>query len=245
MAHKNTKSKSRIFLMVCSVIVGLVGLCILLYPFASQYYYGLMQAKMIDSYVDSMKGYKKEQYDALYGMACDYNGRLYENGISFENIEAQRSTLINEGFVYDDILNPKGNGVMGYLVIDKIHVKLPISHGVSEDVLKEGIGHLEGTSFPTEGDSVHSVLFGHRGLPSSVLFTDLDRLQEGDVFEIYTADRILTYTVDRVVVVLPEETDDLLIEEGNNDVTLLTCTPYGVNTHRLHVRGVLTGVRQN
>lgn len=231
--------------MICSVIVGVVGLGVLLYPFVNQYYYGLMQAKMIDNYVDSMKGYKKEQYDALYGRACEYNERLYEKRISFEDIEAQRSTLEKEGFVYNEILNPRGDGVMGYLVIDKINVKLLISHGVTEDILKEGIGHLEGTSFPAEGESVHSVLFGHRGLPTSILFTDLDQLKEGDVFEIYTADRILTYTVDQIMVVTPEETDELLIDEGKNYVTLLTCTPYGINTHRLYVRGVLTEVRQN
>lgn len=235
----------RKILVFCSVIVGLVGLCILLYPYASRLYYNWIQAQMIDSYVDSMKGYKKDQYDTLYDRACDYNEILFSNNISFENIESGRSILVNDGFVYDEILNPVENGVMGYLVIDKINVRLPISHGVGEDILKEGIGHLEGTSFPTEGDSVHAVLFGHRGLPSSVLLTDLDQLQEGDSFEIYVADRILTYMVDRVVTVLPEETSDLLIEENGNYVTLITCTPYGVNTHRIHVRGVLTDVREN
>lgn len=236
---KEKEKRSRIVLTLCSILVGLIGLGVLLYPTVSRYYYSMMQAQMIEKYENSMHDYEKSEYEELFLMARQYNQYLYDNHISFENIEAERRNLQNEGLFYDEILNPDGNGVMGYLVIDKIDVKLPISHSIEEAVLKEGIGHLEGTSLPTDDNSVHCVLFGHRGLPSSVLLTDLDQLQEGDFFQIYVADRILIYSVDQILVVTPEETESMFIEDSKNYVTLVTCTPYGVNTHRLLVRGTL------
>ena len=129
------------------------------------------------------------------------------------------------------------SGVMGYLEIEKIKLKLPIYHGVSEEALEDGVGHLEGTSLPVGGETTHAVLFGHRGLPSAKLFTDLDQLEAGDTFQITVLDRVLVYEVTQTEVVLPEELNDLAVEPGKDQVTLVTCTPYGVNSHRLLIHG--------
>ena len=139
---------------------------------------------------------------------------------------------------YNDTLNVSVGGMIGYLKIEKIGVELPVYHGTSSEVLNVGVGHLEGSSLPVGGESTHCVMSAHRGLPSSKLFTDLDRLEEGDTFQIVVLDQILTYMVDQVKVVLPTETSDLQIIEGGDYCTLFTCTPYGINTHRLLVRGV-------
>lgn len=142
-----------------------------------------------------------------------------------------------DGKSYEELLLAEDSGVMGYLEIEKIKLKLPIYHGVSEEALEDGVGHLEGTSLPVGGETTHAVLFGHRGLPSAKLFTDLDQLEAGDTFQITVLDRVLVYEVTQTEVVLPEELNDLAVEPGKDQVTLVTCTPYGVNSHRLLIHG--------
>ena len=151
--------------------------------------------------------------------------------------EAEKEALLIDGKSYDELLLAEDSGVMGYLEIEKIKLKLPIYHGVSEEALEDGVGHLEGTSLPVGGETTHAVLFGHRGLPSAKLFTDLDQLEAGDTFQITVLDRVLVYEVTQTEVVLPEELNDLAVEPGKDQVTLVTCTPYGVNSHRLLIHG--------
>ena len=139
---------------------------------------------------------------------------------------------------YDQLLNINGNGVMGYVIIEKIGVRLAISHGTEDEVLHDGVGHLKGSSLPVGGESTHAALFGHRGLPSALLFTDLDQMEIGDYFQVNILGRVLNYQVDQILVIEPHETDPLEIVEGKDYVTLVTCTPYAVNTHRLLIRGV-------
>lgn len=157
-----------------------------------------------------------------------------------ESLKGTKSPLFDPTQVvgYNKILDPAGTGVMGYIDIDKIGVELPIYHGTDSTVLQVGIGHIEGSSLPVGGESTHCVLSGHRGLPSAKLFTDLDELKIGDTFTITVLDRVLIYQVDQIKVVLPEEVADLQIENGKDYCTLVTCTPYGINTHRMLVRGI-------
>lgn len=195
-----------------------------------------MQKDRIDTYQEQVQKLKDEQCEQIFAKAQEYNETLVRQDISFENIKSGRETLKEQGLEYEELLNVDSSGMMGYLVIDKINLELPVSHGQSERVLKYGVGHLEGSSLPVGGESTHAVLFGHRGLPSAKLFTDLDQLEIGDTIEMHILNRTLTYEVDRILVVEPEETDDLQIAEGQDFITLVTCTPYGVNSHRLLVR---------
>ena len=172
-----------------------------------------------------------EEYERMLTDAEEYNKRL---------VEAERMSLVlsdEQTEEYNSLLNASGTGIMGYVDINKIHVTLPIYHGTDEAVLQVAIGHLAGTSLPVGGESTHSVISGHRGLPSSRLFTDIDRLVVGDTFTLNVLDNVLTYEVDQIRIVLPEEVNELKIVEGEDYCTLLTCTPYGVNSHRLLVRG--------
>ena len=177
-----------------------------------------------DGTEDMMRAVKSE--------AEGYNQRLMLSGGGMNEKEA--------GSDYESMLNPDGSGVMGYLEIPKISVSLPILHGTGDEVLARGIGHLQGSSLPVGGKGTHAVLTGHRGLPSARLFTDLDQMEEGDLIFLHVLDQILAYRVDQILTVLPDELDALAIEEDKDYMTLLTCTPYGVNTHRLLVRGVRT-----
>ena len=173
----------------------------------------------------------KEEKEAMYNEAVDYNKKIYENGmIDYSNPDAV------EG--YNDILDVSGTGIMGYISIPKINVELPIYHGTSDGVLQVAVGHLEGSSLPVGGENTHCVLSGHRGLPSADLFTHLDRLNVHDIFTISVLDKTLVYEIDQIKVVAPGDTQYLQIEDGKDYCTLLTCTPYGINTHRLLVRGV-------
>jgi sortase A len=172
-----------------------------------------------------------EDYSAIFQQAYDYNKQLYESEIS--------PLLYPELFPdYWDALNVTDFGMIGYLKIDRIGVELPIYHGTSAEVLNYGVGHLEGSSLPVGGESTHSVMSAHRGLPSAKLFTDLDRVELGDTFQIIVLDQILTYQVDQIKIIFPNEIEDLQIVEGKDYCTLFTCTPYGINTHRLLVRGI-------
>lgn len=224
--------------MVLAVIVCLAGLGVLLYPTVSNWWNLWMQSKLISEYERKVEELDEEEFTEIYESARIYNEKLYQLGLSFADIDANDERLKVNGQGYDQLLNISGNGVMGYVVIDKIDVRLAISHGTDEEVLHDGVGHLEGSSLPVGGVNTHAALFGHRGLPSALLFTNLDQIEIGDCFEVNVLGKVLHYQVDQILVIEPEETDPLEIEEGKDYVTLVTCTPYAVNTHRLLIRGV-------
>lgn len=224
--------------MILAVIVCIAGLGVLLYPTVSNWWNLWMQSKLISEYERKVEELDEKEYTEIYEAARIYNEKLYRLGLSFADIDANDERLKVNGQGYDQLLNISGNGVMGYVVIDRIDVRLAISHGTEEEVLHDGVGHLEGSSLPVGGVNTHAALFGHRGLPSALLFTDLDQIEIGDCFEVNVLGRVLNYQVDQILVIEPEETDPLEIEEGKDYVTLVTCTPYAVNTHRLLIRGV-------
>ena len=212
------------------VIVLFVGLSLLLYPTISDYWNSYHQSKAIASYVDSVENMDEEKLEEMRIAAQEYNRKLLSNNNRFEMTDEEYSE-------YEKILDVNGTGIMGYVEVPRIDVKIPIYHGTDNEVLQIGVGHIEGTSLPIGGDSTHSAISGHRGLTSSKLFTDIDQLSEGDVFMLYVLGETLTYEVDQIRIVLPDELNDLKIESGEDYCTLITCTPYGVNTHRLLVRG--------
>lgn len=208
----------------------LVGISLLLYPAFSNYWNSKTQSRAIVDYEAVLEHLKPEDYSAMFQAAYDYNRALYETDYPLMDYEEIPG--------YYDTLTLPGSSIIGYVKIDKIGVELPIYHGTSDEVLNVGVGHLEGTSLPVGGENTHSVMSAHRGLPSAKLFTDLDRLEPGDTFQITVLDQVLTYQVDQVKVITPTEVEDLLIAEGKDYCTLFTCTPYGINTHRLLVRGI-------
>ena len=208
----------------------LVGISLLLYPAFSNYWNSKTQSRAIVNYEAVLEHLKPEDYSAMFQAAYDYNRALYETDYPLMDYEEIPG--------YYDTLKLPGSSIIGYVKIDKIGVELPIYHGTSDEVLNVGVGHLEGTSLPVGGENTHSVMSAHRGLPSAKLFTDLDRLEPGDTFQITVLDQVLTYQVDQVKVITPTEVEDLLIAEGKDYCTLFTCTPYGINTHRLLVRGI-------
>lgn len=205
----------------------------MLYPVISSYVNQVEYQDVIDKYSMATNDYDKHKNDALFLPAEEYN----KNINSYSIVDVFTDPNREESKEYTDILNIDGKGLMGYISIPKIGVRIPIYHGTSSKVLQKGVGHLEGSSFPVGGDSTHSILSAHRGLPSAKLFTDLDQLVEGDKFYIYVLDRKLAYEVDQILVVEPSETEALQLQEGEDYVTLVTCTPYAINTHRLLVRG--------
>ena len=214
------------------VAMFIIGLSVLLYPAISEYINSKHASRVIASYNDVLSTSDDRKIESIFNAASDYNSRLRDKPHAFFD-----PSIISG---YDETLDITQTGIMGYIDIDKINVELPIYHGVEKEVLQVGIGHLPGTSLPVGGESTHSVLSGHRGLPSAKLFTDLDDIEIGDEFTITILNRLLTYKVDQIVTVLPEETDQLQIVPGKDYCTLMTCTPYGINTHRLLVRGVRT-----
>ena len=211
-------------------LVLLAGLALLLYPSVSDYVNSLHQSKAITGYAEQVAKMNTAEYVAIWSEATAYNESLGEQEQSYHLSDEQLEK-------YTQTLNIDGNGVMGYVEIPSINVSLPIYHGTDEVILQTSIGHLEWTSLPVGGTSSHCVLSGHRGLPSAKLFTNLDKLVVGDVFILRVLDEVLTYEVDQILIVEPQETDSLKIEEGKDYCTLVTCTPYGINTHRLLVRG--------
>ena len=218
-------------------IIFLAGLSLLLYPFVANQWNNHRQKQLISSYEQSVSdkdAAHEIDYDAELQKAKAYNEALLPSILpdSFAVAEASE-----EDKTYMDALNIAGDEVMGIVEIPKINIKLPIYHTTDEDVLKQAAGHLEGSSLPVGGESTHAVISAHRGLPSASLFTDLDQLKKGDHFLIHVLNETLCYEVDKISVVKPEETSSLAVEEGQDLVTLLTCTPYGVNTERLLVRG--------
>ena len=208
----------------------LVGISVLLYPAFSNYWNSKTQSRAIVNYESVLEYLEPEDYSAIFQAAYDYNEALHAVEFPLRNYEEVPG--------YYDTLKIEGTSIIGYVKINKIGVELPIYHGTSDEVLNRGVGHLEGSSLPVGGESTHSVMSAHRGLPSAKLFTDLDRLEIGDTFQITILDQVLTYQVDQVKVITPREIDDLQIVEGKDYCTLFTCTPYGINTHRLLVRGV-------
>ena len=218
-------------------IIFLAGLSLLLYPFVANQWNNHRQKQLISSYEQSVSdkdAAHEIDYDAELQKAKAYNEALLPSILpdSFAVAEASE-----EDKTYMDALNIAGDEVMGIVEIPKINIKLPIYHTTDEEVLKQAAGHLEGSSLPVGGESTHAVISAHRGLPSASLFTDLDQLKKGDHFLIHVLNETLCYEVDKISVVKPEETSSLAVEEGQDLVTLLTCTPYGVNTERLLVRG--------
>lgn len=222
--------KKRDFSTVILILVFFVGLSLLLYPTVSDYWNSFHSSRAIASYAESVAQIDNDTYAGLWEEARAYNQTLLGNKNRFQIDEKEQA-------LYERLLNVGGNGVIGYIEIPEINCSLPIYHGTDEAVLQIAVGHIEGTSLPTGGAGTHCVVSGHRGLPSARLFTDLDKLIEGDVFMLRVLDETLTYEVDRILIVEPQELDALEIEEGKDLCTLVTCTPYGINTHRLLVRG--------
>ena len=226
----NKASKKNRVTVILVVAVLLAGLSLLLYPFVSNYWNSLHQSQAIAAYMDDVRKLDDSTYEAMWEEAQRYNASLLEDENRFFPNDEEKQ-------YYEQLLNVSGNGIMGYIEIPSIDVMLPIYHGTSEEVLQVAIGHIEGSSLPIGGESTHSVISGHRGLPSSRLFTDIDQLSEGDTFTLMVLDEVLTYEVDQIRIVEPEDISLLAIEEGQDLCTLVTCTPYGVNSHRLLVRG--------
>ena len=211
------------------VLMLFIGVCVLLYPSVSQYWNSRTQTKAVENYQDILDSIKKEDYGAFFERAEAYNADLFaldDPLYDFRELDG-----------YFDILDVSGTGVMGYITIPKLGVELPMYHGTSSEVLNIACGHLQGSSFPVGGENTHAVLSAHRGLPHARLFTDLDKMEVGDTFTITILDRTVTYQVDRITVIKPEKNDDVRIIKGEDHCTLLTCTPYGINSHRLLVRG--------
>lgn len=212
------------------VIVLIVGVMILLYPTVSDYWNSFHQSRAIASYLEEIENIDPVDYEREWARAEQYNRELTG--------KPNRFMLSEEEYAeYGTLLNLTGSGIMGYIEIPKINCSLPIYHGTDEAVLQIAVGHIEGTSLPTGGAGTHTVLSGHRGLPSARLFTDLDQMEPDDLFVIRVMDRIMTYMVDQILIVLPEEMDGLAIDPAEDYCTLVTCTPYGINSHRLLVRG--------
>ena len=229
------KKKLSMFLIIILIIAGL---SLLLYPFVANQWNTYRQTKLITSYdksVSEKNAQNSINYVAEWETADAYNDELLPMILPDSFAIAAASDEPDEEYM--SCLNLNGDGMMGYVEIPKINIKLPIFHTVSEEVLQTAAGHLEGSSLPVGGSSNHAVISAHRGLPSAALFTDLDKLELGDHFLLYVLDDTLCYEVDQILVVQPSETDALQVEEGQDYVTLLTCTPYGVNSHRLLVRG--------
>ena len=211
-------------------MVLILGVGVLLYPTVSDYWNNFHQSRAIASYVEQVAQIDTELYEQEWRKALAYNLRL--------TWAADRWSMSEQKLEeYNSTLNLTGSGIMGYIEIPKINCSLPIYHGTDEAVLQIAVGHIEGSSLPTGGTGTHSVLSGHRGLPSAKLFTDLDQIEEGDVFIIRVLNEILTYEVDQILIVLPYEMEPLAIDPKQDFCTLITCTPYGINSHRLLVRG--------
>lgn len=207
-----------------------IGLCLLAYPSFSDYWNSFHQTRAVMAYAESVANMNNEEYERILNEARAYNTELADRGISWNLTDEQKEA-------YRSQLDTGNNSIMGYIKIQKIDVMLPIYHGTEESILQTSIGHLEESSLPTGGNNTHCMLSGHRGLPSARLFTDLDKLVEGDIFVLTVLNETLTYEVDRIWIVEPSDLTHLTIEEGKDYCTLITCTPYGINTHRLLVRG--------
>lgn len=212
------------------ILVFLVGLSLLLYPTVSDYWNSLHQSRAISQYSEQVADLDNESYEEVWQAAREYNKSLVNKANRFTLTEEEKAE-------YEALLNVSDNGVIGYIEIPSIDCTEPIYHGTEEAVLQVAVGHIEGSSLPTGGIGTHCVISGHRGLPGARLFTDLDKLTEGDTFILSVLDETLTYEVDQILIVEPDELDALEIDPEQDYCTLVTCTPYGINSHRMLVRG--------
>lgn len=212
------------------ILVFFAGLSLLLYPSLSDYWNSFHASQAVATYSEEVRNLNTDKYDRLIGEAREYNAALPGRYKAFFLSESDRST-------YNALLDVNGTGVMGYIEIPTIQISLPIYHGTEDEVLQIAVGHLDWSSLPVGGGGTHCVLSGHRGLPSAKLFTNLDKLVAGDKFVIRVLDEVMTYEVDQILIVEPNDLSALAIEKGKDLCTLVTCTPYGVNSHRLLVRG--------
>ena len=219
----------KVIFYISIALIFLIGLSVLLYPTVSNYFNSRSQSRVVTQYLSDAVSLDKEDTEALLEAAREYNRSLFGKPNRFLPSEEEMAE-------YYELLNT-GRDVMGVLVIDKLNLRLPIYHGTSEGSLQVGLGHWPGSSLPIGGTGTHSVIAGHRGLPSSTLLTNLDKMAEGDIFELYILSETLTYQVDFIQVVEPDQIQALEIDPEMDYCTLLTCTPYGVNSHRLLVRG--------
>lgn len=224
------KKKRDHFLTVLFILILFAGLSLLLYPSISNYWNSFHSTQAIANYTEEVANLDHQEYDDLWDAARKYNEELSRHGTAYRLTDEQTQQ-------YETLLNVSGLGIMGSIEIPEIDVNLPIYHGTDESVLQVAVGHLEWSSLPIGGEGTHCVLSGHRGLPSAKLFTNLDQLEKGDTFLLRILDEVLTYEVDQILIVEPQETAALQIEHGKDYCTLITCTPYGINTHRLLVRG--------
>ena len=212
------------------ILILLIGLSLMLYPTFADWWNSFHSSRSIANYVEQVANIDDAQYEELWDAAWDYNQSLLHRPNDFLLSDEQQE-------IYKSLLDFGGNGIMGYIEIPMIDVMLPIYHGTKESVLQIAVGHLDWTSLPVGGAGSHCVVSGHRGLPSARLFTDLDKLKVGDVFMLHVLNEILTYEIDQILIVEPQDTDPLLIEPGKDLCTMITCTPYGINSHRMLVRG--------
>ena len=224
------KKKNNNWTTAFLVLLLLAGVSLLLYPSLSDYWNSMHQTRAIASYAETVSQLDTAQYDEMWKGAQDYNRSLAQRETAFALTDEQKAA-------YESLLDVSGLGVMGYIEIPEIDCSLPIYHGTEESVLQVAVGHLEWSNLPVGGEGTHCVLSGHRGLPSAKLFTNLDKLAVGDTFLLRVLDEVLTYEVDQILIVEPEQVDALGIVPGEDYCTLVTCTPYGINTHRLLVRG--------
>ena len=231
------KKKKNFVWNIFFALVFLAGAGVFLYPTVSDMWNQYRNARLVSRYDEAVTDLSDNEYEKLWNEAKEYNAEHPVNSIADAFGEKDDYVLTHP---YDQVLDPNGEGLMGSIEIPKINAKLAIYHGLSKTVLEKGVGHVEGTSLPVGGKSTHAVLAAHRGLPSAKLFTDLDQMKKGDIFVLHILGKNLAYKVDQIKTVLPEETGELDIVEGEDHVTLVTCTPYGVNTHRLLVRGIRT-----
>ena len=224
------KRKANNITTVILILMLIAGLSLLLYPTVSNYWNSFHSSRAINTYAEDVANLNEDQYEEIWSAAWEYNRELVGRSTNFALSDAQKEE-------YEKLLDVSGTGIMGYVEIPELGVSLPVYHGTEEAVLQVAAGHLEWSSLPVGGESSHCVISGHRGLPSAKLFTDLDKLREGDVFMLRVLDEVLTYEVDKISIVEPSQVSELQIVEGEDLCTLVTCTPYGINTHRLLVRG--------
>ena len=211
-------------------LILIIGLSLLLYPTISDWWNSFHSSRAISTYSEDVSKLDDDHYDEIWNAAWEYNQSL----LTQPNTYVLSDEMIAQ---YNELLNLNNSGVMGYIEIPSLNVALPIYHGTDEAILQVAVGHLEWTSLPVGGESSHSVVSGHRGLPSARLFSDLDKMVIGDIFQLRILEEVLTYEVDQIRIVEPQELEELMIEEGEDLCTLVTCTPYGINSHRLLVRG--------
>lgn len=229
------KAKTKNHSLISAIIVTLVlltGLSLLLYPTVADYINSLDYKKDIEAYRRDLMQLDDSERQTMLDAAREYNAALVARTNRIGELDAEQRSE------YEKLLDPSGTGMMGYIEIDKADIYLPVYHGTEESVLQAGIGHIEGSSLPVGGTGTHAILSGHTGLPSSKLFSNIDRLDAGDTFELHILGEVLTYQVESTVVVLPEEAEKQEIDPQKDLCTLMTCTPYGINSHRLLVRGV-------